>query len=100
MRMGLFRTAALVAAVLVGASAGLVAADLRGQDGGPGGATGADPSSGPAGAGERDPLDLGTAMENLDCTKDTILVIDRGENRAALRTAVVDYPEAKYLKTD
>ena len=38
-------------------------------------------------------------MENLDCTKDTILIIDHGENRGSLRTAVVDYPEAKYLKT-
>jgi hypothetical protein len=98
--MGLFRTAALAAAVLVGASAGLVAADLRDGDGSRGASTGANPSDGPDGAaGEPDPLGLGVAMENLECTKDTILIIDHGENRGALRTAVVDYPEAKYLKT-
>src|ERR1700754_113318 len=103
MRMGLFRTGALVASILVGASAGLVAADLRDADPGqqpPSSAPTDSPSDSPDdGPGVLDPLDLGTSMENLDCTKDTILVIDRGEDRAALRTAVVDYPEAKYLKT-
>lgn len=100
MRIGVLRTAALVAVSLVGVAAGLAAAELRDEPGDPGTTTSTGPSDPPSDIRPvRDPLDLGAPLENLDCTKDTILVIDRGEDRAALRTAIVDFPDAKYLKT-
>ena len=85
MRIGWLRGAALVLAVVLGTSSGL--AFSRVLDGGP------DPG--------RDPLGIGAELVNQPCSGGSIIVVGRGENRPALRAAVVENAgEARYLDTD
>jgi hypothetical protein len=73
------RIAAVVVSLLLGGIAGLTAAALQHGDGG---------------STARDPLRVGIPMVNQACTGDSVLVIGRGDNRAALRTSIVNAVEA------
>lgn len=80
------RLAAVAVALLLGAIAGLATAELT-RDDGPGSAS--------------DPLSLGISMVDQSCTGKSILLLGRGDTRAALRTAIVNSvggDQAHYLE--
>lgn len=87
MRIGWLRGAVLVLAVVLGLSSGLAASHIVDQQDRDGAA--------------QDPLNLGADLVNQGCTGGNIIVVGRGENRPALRAAVVENAgEAHYLDTD
>jgi hypothetical protein len=96
MAIGPLRVAALLASILVGIGAGLAVADLRDDPAAPPESPGADGS--PASAAPEDPLGIGRELVDLDCTRDSILVLGMGDTSAALVSATADFPDARYLR--
>lgn len=86
MGIGWLRGAALVAAVVLGASSGLAAARFADE---PDGFTTA-----------QDPLSLGVELVNQTCAGGTLVIVGRGDTRPALSAAVVENAQgARYLDT-
>jgi hypothetical protein len=92
MSIGPLRTTALLVSILAGVAAGVAAADLSDPR------DRSDPS-GPDAQPASDPLGLNAEMVNQDCTGEALLIVGHGGPRGGLAAALVQFPEARYLKT-
>lgn len=89
------RLVALVAAAVLGVSAGIVTAFVV-----PNGLRGADaPQTTPSPTDFDDPLDLGIPLVNVGCTGETLILVGWGEDFSALSASAADWRGVQYLET-